>query len=93
MTQIPNLFPPFGMTIDECRMTNEGILSILKFSMIERSDFHNSSFDILHSKGGFFGISNLDIICYLFFGACNFLNHESTVLIYPLLFYYYIYET
>jgi len=24
-----------------------------------------------------FGISNLDIICYLFFGACNFIAHGS----------------
>jgi hypothetical protein len=39
------------MTIDECRMANEGILSILKsFQKTERSDFHKSSIFNLHSS-------------------------------------------
>ncbi len=39
---------------------------------MEQSDstIRHSSFDILHSKGGFFENWNLDIICYLLFGAC-----------------------
>jgi hypothetical protein len=43
---------------------------------MERSDstIRHFSFDIIHSKGGFFGIWNLDIVCYLLFGAWNFLN-------------------
>ena len=28
-------------------------------------------------KGGFFGNSNLDIVCYLLIGAWTFLDHES----------------
>jgi hypothetical protein len=36
------------LTIDEWRMANEGILSILKsFQKTERSDFHKSSIFIL----------------------------------------------
>ena len=45
-------------------------------NLMEQSDstIRHSLFDIIHSKGGFFGAWNLDIICYLSFGAWNFLN-------------------
>jgi len=39
--------PPYGMTNDECRMNNEGILSfyfgIIAIKTIEQSNFQNSS--------------------------------------------------
>ena len=48
-------------------------------NLMERSDstIRHSSFDIIHSKGGFFGAWNLDIICYLSFGAWNFFQSTT----------------
>ena len=45
------------MTNDECRMSNDGMLSILMQikNLMERSDFHNSSIDIRHSINGYCG--------------------------------------
>jgi hypothetical protein len=54
---------------------------------MERSDstIRHSSFGIIHSKGGFFGAWNLDIVCYLLFGAWNFL-YSKTQLFFDILF-------
>ena len=52
---------------------------------MEQSDstIRHFSFDILHSKGEFFGDWNLGIICDLFFGAWNFLNSWTKLLVNP----------
>jgi hypothetical protein len=45
---------------------------------ISKYNDQNSKLGIPFAEWGigyFFGISNLDIVCYLFFGACNFINH------------------
>ena len=45
--------------------------NVIILNLMEQSDYtiRHSSFDIIHSKGGFFGNSNLDIVCYLLIGA------------------------
>ncbi len=54
---------------------------------MERSDtkIRHSSFDIIHSKGGFFGAWNLEIVCYLLFGAWDFF-YSKTPLFLDMLF-------
>jgi len=53
------------------------IVIILKLMELSDSTNRRSSFDIIHSKGGFFGAWNLDIVCYLLFGAWNFLYSKA----------------
>ncbi len=64
-------------------MTNEKLRNAVHFN-IWRSEatsiIHHSTFVIRHSKGGFFGAWNLDIVWYLFFGAWNFLYLKNPLL-------------
>jgi hypothetical protein len=59
----------------------DSIVIILK--LMERSDstICHSSFDIVHSKGGFLGAWNLDIVCYLLFGAWRFGSSKKPLLL------------